>query len=334
MIKFIKRMIIFIIFILIIVFLVYLNKKEYNIKNFIYKIDNKEIHYPIFSNTKIDEYLNRYLDERIKKLDQYDIYIDYDYQYTKNNIVLTFYETAYYDKMLLNNTKSFNIDLKSSDITISNNDISYDVYNKKSINSNKKYIAFTFDDGPNHNTKKIIETLKKYDMKATFFVLGNRIEKNKEIIKLMKEYNMEIGNHTYSHRLLTNATSEDIIYEVKKTNQLIFDVINYYPKLVRPSYGSFNSKIKKSINMPIIIWNIDTLDWKYHNSKKIANSILKKVKDGDIILMHDIYSATANAVELVIPKLIEEGYEIVTVSELFQYKNIKLENGKVYGNAR
>ena len=86
--------------------------------------------------------------------------------------------------------------------------------------------------------------------------------------------------------------------------------------------------------MPIIIWNIDTLDWKYHNSKRIYNRVINKVKDGDIILMHDIYSATSNSLNIIIPKLQSEGYRFVTVSELFYYKNISLEKGKVYGMAK
>ena len=115
---------------------------------------------------------------------------------------------------------------------------------------------------------------------------------------------------------------------------MIFDVTGNYPKLLRPSYGSFNSKIKKMANMPIIIWDIDTLDWKYHNSKRITNRVVSKVKDGDIILMHDIYSATANALNNIIPELQSRGYVFVTVSELFYYKGITLEDGKVYGYAR
>ena len=316
------------------VFLINLNKVDYYVDNLIFKNGNKEVHYPVFNNKKIDYFIVNYLDNRLKKLDKYEVYIDYDYQDFNNDVILTFYETAYYGKILLRNTKSFNIDPINGDVIDSDYDVSYNIYNNEVINKNKKYISFTFDDGPNYNTKKILDILNKYDMKATFFVLGNRVEKNKELIKLMKNYNMEIGNHTFSHRLLTSADSDDIIDEINKTNQTVFDVVNFYPKLVRPSYGSFNNKIRKNINMPIIIWSVDTLDWKYHNASKIANYILKNVKDGDIILMHDIYSATANAVELVVPRLISKGYEIVTVSELFYYKNRTLENGKVYGNAR
>lgn len=85
--------------------------------------------------------------------------------------------------------------------------------------------------------------------------------------------------------------------------------------------------------MPIIIWNIDTLDWKYHSATRIANKILNNISDGDIILMHDIYTSTANAIEIVVPKLIDKGYKIVSVSELFYIKNIELKKGYVYGKA-
>ena len=114
----------------------------------------------------------------------------------------------------------------------------------------------------------------------------------------------------------------------------MFEIISKYPSLTRPSYGSTSSTIRSVIETPIIIWDIDTLDWKYHNSKRIYNKVIDKVRDGDIILMHDIYSATSNSLEMIIPKLLDEGYQLVTVSELFYYKNIELKPKNVYGLAR
>ena len=146
--------------------------------------------------------------------------------------------------------------------------------------------------------------------------------------------NMEIGNHTYNHLLLTKYSKDKIEEEINKTNNLIFDITNSYPTLLRTSYGSVNRKIKEVSNMPIIIWNIDTLDWKYKSSDRIAYKILNKVKDGDIVLMHDIYKATLNSLEIIIPELLERGFQIVSVSELFYYKEINLEKGKVYGFAK
>ena len=209
----------------------------------------------------------------------------------------------------------------------------YDIIGNKVIDKEQKLIALTFDDGPSYNTNKVIDVLEKYNAKATFFVLGSKIKGNEYILKRLEKTGNEIGNHTYNHLLLTKYEEKKIKEEINKTSNLIFEVTGKYPTLLRTSYGSVNNKIKKLANMPIIIWDIDTLDWKYHNSKKIAGRVITKAKDGDIVLMHDIYSATANALNTIIPTLQERGYNFVTVSELFYYKGINLEKGKVYGFA-
>ncbi len=311
------------------------NKKYYtnNDKYFI------EVDYPYFNKKNIDNYISDYVNETITefkyRVDEYSyMYLDYDYSVNNNDIEIIFYKYININnKVNIDNIVFYisnnQINIKEvSNITNDNN-----IYQNDFIDINKKIIALTFDDGPNYNTSKILEILNKYNVSATFFVLGSKISGNEKILETMNEYGMEIGNHTYSHKLMTKMDNEHIIKEIKDTNELIYSVIGKYPKVVRPSYGSFNKKIKESINMPIIIWDIDTLDWKSHNSSKIVSRIMNKVSDGDIILMHDIYSATVKAVEIVVPKLLSEGYQIVSVSELFYYKNIELENGKVYGKA-
>ena len=198
--------------------------------------------------------------------------------------------------------------------------------NNKVIDKEKKLISLTFDDGPNYNTNKVLEVLKEYNVPATFFVLGSKI-------KRIANSGHEIGNHTYNHKILTRLKEEEILKEIEDTNKQIYNVTGIYPKLLRPSYGIVNNTVKKLSDYPIIIWDIDTLDWKYHNSKKIAKRVLNKVEDGDIILMHDVYSSTATALKIIIPELQKNGYTFVTVSELFYYKEIQLEKGKVYGSA-
>lgn len=304
----------FFVFILLIVLFL---KKEYNNKSYIN--DNIEIYYPVFNNY-IDTYINEYIDSSIKtfNIKKYDsLFIDYDY----HDNVISLYKYEFMNNILNYKEKDIYINKKSS----------YDLYNNKEIDNSKKIIAFTFDDGPNYNTNKILNILNKYNVTATFFILGSRIKGNEDIIKKMNEYNMEIGNHTYSHKLLTRLTEKNISLQIKKTDDLIYSIINRYPSLIRPSYGSVNNKIKKLSNRPIVIWNRDTLDWKYHNSKRIANKIIKEASSGDIILMHDIYSATANALEIAIPILLSRGYEIVSVSELFYYNSIDMKEGRVYG---
>ena len=306
--------------------------KKYYVNTDCYFIN---VDYPYFNNEDIDKKIKDYIDDAITNF-KYNasnysyMYLDYDYDIS-NEII--FYEYLNINNKVNMDSIVFNINDDYITIKEVVNNISNSNYQSDYIDINKKMIALTFDDGPNYNTSKILEILNKYNVRATFFVLDSKINHNEKIIKTMDEYGMEIGNHTYSHKLMTSMSNLDIIKEVEDTSDLIYNIVGKYPKLVRPSYGSFNKKIKESINMPIIIWNIDTLDWKSHNSKKIVSRVMNKVSDGDIILMHDIYSATVRAVDILVPKLISEGYQLVSVSELFYYKNINLENGKVYGKA-
>lgn len=237
--------------------------------------------------------------------------------------------------MVSDGSDSFVIDTSNNSVSrINKTNYEYDVVINRKIDKSKKMIALTFDDGPNYNTSKVIDVLNKYDIKATFFVLGSRAINNKDILKKMADSGMEIGNHTYNHLLLTKYDENKIRSEIEDTSEVIYSATKKRPKLLRPSYGSVNNKIKKVANMPIIIWDIDTLDWKYHNSKRITSRVVNKVRDGDIILMHDIYSASLNALSNIISILQDNGYEFVTIDELFYYKGISLENGKVYGYAR
>lgn len=294
--------------------------------------DNLSISYPFFGNDTIDNYISNYLNSY---MDEENILIDYDLANFNDNYYLTFYKNIFNDNMVMSDSDSFCINNNFNSIErVEEATYEFDFVTNKNVDRDKKFVAITFDDGPNYNTNKVLDILDKYDVSATFFVLGSKIKGNEYILKKMKDSGMEIGNHTFSHLLLTKYKEDKIKKEIDDTSNLIFDVTGNYPKLLRPSYGSFNSKIKKVANMPIIIWDIDTLDWKYHNSKRITNRVVSKVKDGDIILMHDIYSATANALNNIIPELQSRGYVFVTVSELFYYKGITLEDGKVYGYAR
>ena len=294
---------------------------------------NYDISYPFFSNDDIDNYISDYLN--------YDSYIDgntiidYDIYDNDNLYYLTFYKYFWNDNMVSDGSDSFVIDTSNNSVSrINKTNYEYDVVINRKIDKSKKMIALTFDDGPNYNTSKIIDVLNKYDIRATFFVLGSRAINNKDILKKMADSGMEIGNHTYNHLLLTKYDENKIRSEIEDTSEVIYSATKKRPKLLRPSYGSVNNKIKKVANMPIIIWDIDTLDWKYHNSKRITSRVVNKVRDGDIILMHDIYSASLNALSNIIPILQDNGYEFVTIDELFYYKGISLENGKVYGYAR
>lgn len=301
--------------------------------------NNIHIEYPYFNDRVIDSYINNYLELNISDSTDYELFMDYDYTLVNDIVDLYIYTYKEKGNTIKKQVKNMEIDLSSSSVVLDKNikdvlyNYDYDLYSNKLIDRNKPMVALTFDDGPNANTSRVLDILEKYNVKATFFVLGTNIKGYEDTILRMKELGMEIGNHMYSHKLMTILTEEEITSEIKKVDDLVFDIINRYPTLIRPSYGTSNKRMLKIIDRPVIIWDIDTLDWKYHNSTRISNKILDKVSDGDIVLMHDIYSATANSLEITIPKLLDKGYQLVTVSELFYLKEKELKAGKIYGRA-
>ena len=126
----------------------------------------------------------------------------------------------------------------------------------------------------------------------------------------------QIGNHTYDHKILTRVGKKEVQKQVSKTNRAVKKVIGINPVVMRPPGGATSSNIKSWVGMPSIIWSIDTLDWKTRDSASTQKAVLNHVKDGDIVLMHDLYKATATASQTIIPELTRRGYQLVTVSEL------------------
>ncbi len=206
---------------------------------------------------------------------------------------------------------------------------------EKDLEKRKKpLIALTFDDGPNKDTTDIIlDELEKNDAKATFFVIGKEAKQNPEILKREIAGGHEIANHTWSHKTLTKLNEKSIESEIEKADNFIEETTNFRPKILRAPGGSINNKIKKIANKPFIYWSIDTKDWKTDDEEKTIDYVLKNASDGDIILMHDRVKSTAEAVKTIIPELINRGFCLVTVSEMFKLKNIPLEKGKQYKKA-
>lgn len=334
-----RKHLLIIIFLVLIILFLFVFCSLINKHDVINKIIKKEentysylINYPYFNNDKVDNYVDNYLSERINTiiLDNGDLFIDYDYDIKDNNIFIKFYEYVTKLNTIKENIYEINYDYELDNI-IKKRVFEEDNYDILNYTKSDKMVAFTFDDGPSYNTIKIVNTLVKYDSKATFFLVGNQIEKYTKTMDVLVKNGMDIGNHTYSHKELTKLRDKEILKEIDLTNEVIYNKTGIKPMFLRPSYGAMNKRIKKLSTMPIIVWNIDTLDWKYHNSNKIKDKILKYVSDGDIILMHDTYVATLNAVEMVIPELKKQGYKIVSVSELFKYKGVKPKLGIGYG---
>lgn len=190
---------------------------------------------------------------------------------------------------------------------------------------NKKLIALTFDDGPSKtNTNILLDILKNENVKVTFYVLGSRVDEYPDILK--REYLEwhEIGNHSYSHALLTKLSDRMMQDELYKTDQAIYHTIGIYPRTFRPPYGWVNSNILEKAAMPAILWSIDPRDWKTHNIAKDIASV-KNAKDGDILIMHDIHEASVASVPAIIKNLRDRGFTFVTVSELLSLSETNTE---------
>lgn len=204
----------------------------------------------------------------------------------------------------------------------------------RTVYGSQKAIALTYDDGPSANTDTILDTLEKYNGLATFFVVGNRVSSFKSQIK--RAYNMgcQIGNHSWNHGWYGQMNSSQIASQISRCNSAVKKQTGEAPVICRTPGGDQSSKVKSSVGMPIILWSIDTRDWETQNSSKTYSSVINGAYDGAIALMHDLYKPTADASKRIIPQLVSQGYQLVTIEELRLLKGYKLKPGKVYTSFR
>lgn len=199
------------------------------------------------------------------------------------------------------------------------------------IDPNKPMIALTFDDGPRAaTTSAILDTLERYNAHATFFVLGQSVDGNEDIIRRAQSLGCEIASHSFRHAKLASLSVTALEEDLSAARMKIASVTGKTPALMRPPYGTVTSRIISAAGAPIILWSVDTRDWEHRSARKIIRITLRKARDGAIVLMHDIHRPTAIANETLIPELIQRGFQLVTVSELAYYKGVRLEAGRAY----
>ena len=184
-------------------------------------------------------------------------------------------------------------------------------------NEESKKVAITFDDGPHPvYTESILDGLKERGVVATFFVTGDHAEKYPEIIKRIYDEGHLIGNHTYSHIQLTGYNFDEFAKELTQTSQIIADITGAETIFVRPPYGLWDKRLETELNMFPVLWTVDPRDWARSNVSGIVKDVLNKIKPNDIILLHDEYESSKKAALIIIDKLLEDGYEFVTVEEI------------------
>ena len=178
-------------------------------------------------------------------------------------------------------------------------------------------VALTFDDGPHQTcTPALLDGLKQRGVKATFFLMGENIAGKEELVQRMQADGHLIGNHSYRHIQMTKEGAEQACAEIEQTEQLIQSITGKRPEYLRPPYGAWNEQLECRVNLTTVLWNVDSLDWKFQNTKRIVRRVEKDVKDGDIILTHDIFPTSVEAALQIVDDLQAQGYEFVTVEEL------------------
>ncbi|RKI42963.1 polysaccharide deacetylase [bacterium D16-51] len=201
---------------------------------------------------------------------------------------------------------------------------------RKDLDGGKPMVALTFDDGPYAPvTERILAVLKKHDSRATFFCVGNRVPNYTSVVKQAYEQGCQLASHTYEHAILTKLKKKKITWQIEKVNEVMQEAAGCKTTALRPPGGLVSDKVKKTVGVPMVCWNVDSEDWKSRNMKKVLERCTA-IGDGDIVLMHDLYPTTADAIEKLVPRLVKKGFQLVTVDELFYYKGIKTKPGEVY----
>lgn len=221
----------------------------------------------------------------------------------------------------------------SENFTLTGEKISREPLSYDSIDPSKPMIAITFDDGPSAHTARLLNILKENGAKATFFVVGSQIKGKEPLLKRMVTEGHEVAGHSWSHANLTKLNEEALAKQLAKTRSAIKKATGVDALLARPPYGSCNNMVKSVASqegVALIMWSVDTRDWESRNATAVYNKTLNSVKNGDIILCHDLHGTTVDAMERVIPALIEKGYQLVTVSELLTYERDELTAGEIY----
>lgn len=192
----------------------------------------------------------------------------------------------------------------------------------------EKCVALTFDDGPGPKTGKLLDSLRDGKAPSTFFVTGPNAMLRPEILQRMVSEGHEIGNHSWNHRSFTSLSSAEIRSEIDRTNDVISQAVNQPAALLRPPFGAHNSISDRLSSTPVILWDVDTLDWKHRNAEKVVDSAIRQTRPGSIVLLHDIHSSTVAAVPRILSGLQAKGYTFVTVTELMGPAG--LEAGETY----
>ena len=195
-----------------------------------------------------------------------------------------------------------------------------------------KCVALTFDDGPGEHTDELLDHLAEYDAKATFYVLGSLVKEFPEIVERTATEGHEVANHTWAHADLTGLSAEGVRKDLERTDKAIEQVTGRLPVTMRPPYGSLNDTVREASPHPLVLWDVDTMDWRNRDTKAITRHALKESKPGSVVLFHDIHKTSVDALPEILEGLHRQGYHFVTVEEMFGLQGLPA--GEILTDAR
>lgn len=206
-----------------------------------------------------------------------------------------------------------------------------DTKKERVVDPDKPMVALTFDDGPyRNNTKAIMELFEQYDGRATFFVVGYHLDVFGEATLEAYRRGFQIGNHTLNHPALRQISDAEGMEEIAGLNRKLNELGIPGDVMLRPPYGEYTQYLQENLTVPMIGWNVDSADWLTKDVENIYERVVGSVKDGDIVLLHDLHDETAEAMQQVVPALVEQGFQLVTVEELFRAKGVEPQAGEYY----
>lgn len=199
------------------------------------------------------------------------------------------------------------------------------------VAAGKKLVAITYDDGPGAYTNNLLDGLKARGVKATFFMVGTNVAGYSSVVSRVYQEGHQVANHSYNHANLTSLSAAGVQSQLQTVNAMLDKVCGKGTSyMVRAPYGSVNSTVRNAAGAPLISWSVDPLDWKYRNSGTVKNNIIRQAHDGAIILVHDIHATSIPGSLAAIDYLQSQGYEFVTVRELFRRRGQTPQSGVQY----
>ena len=194
-------------------------------------------------------------------------------------------------------------------------------------------VALTFDDGPSYVTDRVLDVLEEVGVKATFFVIGERVADHERQLRRMAACGFQIGNHTWNHKFISKMSSDELRQTLLQTNDAICGACGVTPTIMRPPGGAWSDEalaVLGEMGLPAVFWSVDPRDWETQDAQSTINHVLSHVEDGSIVIMHDRYEPTADAVEVIVPELVSRGIELLTIDELAKGRGGLRSGGRHY----